>query len=327
MDKKANILFTATFSTPFIREDLKILHLHYNVTEIISSGSGTFVKFLFAIQKVEITFSWFASVYSSVLVFLGKIFGKKSIIIIGGVDVAKIPELNYGIWNSWWRAKLVRYAIIRADLVLAVDETLKQDAIRLAGYDGKNIQILPTGYDPEQWKPGISKENFVLTVANCPDMIRVKIKGIDFLLDVARAMPDTSFLLIGLQKQIAAQLDLPSNLSFLESVQQTELLEVYKRAKVFFQSSLREGLPNTLCEAMLCECYPVGTRVGGIPAAIGTTGTIVQHGNVGEATRAIQKGMMQEKNIAARERITLHFSKHKREERLLSFIQSLNDAK
>ena len=260
MNKKVNILFTATFSTPFIQEDLKILNTHFTVTKVISSGLKTFFTYFFAIRKNDISVSWFASVYSSILVFFTKIFRKKSILILGGVDVAKIPELQYGIWNSWWKSIIVRYGIKNADIVLAVDESLKGDAVRLCGYNGNNIHILPTGYDSKRWKPGNHQEQIILTVANCHDMTRLNIKGIYFLIDVAKSMPDTQFVLVGLKKEIALQLQIPANIKHYKSVEQPELLGMYQRAKVFFQPSMREGLPNTLCEAMLCGCYPIGRR-------------------------------------------------------------------
>ena len=45
-------------------------------------------------------------------------------------------------------------------------------------------------------------------------------------------------------------------------------------------STKYERLPNALhCEAMLCECVPVGTRYCGIPTAIGDTGLYVPYGD------------------------------------------------
>jgi glycosyltransferase involved in cell wall biosynthesis len=327
VNKKVKILFTAAFSTSFIREDISFLRSQYLLQEIISSGILTFVKIITALPSSTVTFSWFASVYSSVLVFLTKVFRNKSIIVLGGVDVANIPELNYGIWNSWWKSRIVRYGIMHADAVLAVDESLKQDAIRLARYDGGNIHVVATGYDPDRWKPGKTKENIILTVAQCDSHTRVKIKGIDFLFNIAAAMPEQSFVLIGLNRKIADQYTIPSNLSIVEFVPQPELLAYYQKAVVYLQPSLREGLPNTVCEAMLCECYPIGTNVGGIPTAIGTSGSVIRYGNIDEAKKAILDGLDHGNNAAARKRIATHFTKQMREQQLSSHIEALINAK
>lgn len=324
MNNKPTILFTATFSTPFIREDIRILQTEYSVHQIISAGIFTFLKFLFVLPRVDITFSWFASVYASILVYLSKFFHKRSILILGGVDVAKIPELNYGIWNSWWKSKIVRYGITHADVVLAVDPSIKSDAMTHAHYDGKNIHVIPTGYDDSFWKPGPIKENFVLTVANCYDETRFKIKGIDFLYDVARSMPDIHFLLIGLKEKLKRKYPPPTNLTTYDFKSQYELLEIYQRAKVYFQPSRREALGGTLCEAMLCECYPIGTNVGGIPTVIQDTGTLIQFGNKDEALHAIRNGMIINRSPKARERIVNSFSLMQREKNILEYVRQLS---
>ena len=327
MNKQAHILFTSTFSTSFIREDLSFLRKHYEMTEILSPGFFTILKFLRKLPKTDTTFSWFASVYASILVLLTKVFHKKSIIVLGGVDVAKLPELQYGIWNSRFKSIIVRYGIRNADIILAVDESLKRDAIRLAQYDGTNIHVVPTGYNSTQWNSGKKKEKYILTVAQCVNLTRMQIKGIPFLLNVAAACPEQTFILIGLSKHIAQQLTIPTNLHYIESIPQNELLDYYQKAPVYFQPSMREGLPNSLCEAMLCECYPVGTNVGGIPTAIGTTGSIIEYGNIAEAVSAIHDGLKNVNNSKSRERIATLFTKTRREEQLISHITSLLNAK
>jgi len=60
-------------------------------------------------------------------------------------------------------------------------------------------------------------------------------------------------------------------IKFTGIVPDEELIKYYQKAKVY-QLSEYEGLPNALCEAMLCECVPAGTRYCGIPTAIGDTG-------------------------------------------------------
>jgi glycosyltransferase involved in cell wall biosynthesis len=275
------------------------------------------------LKRSTVTFSWFASVYSSLLVLLTKIYHKRSIIVLGGGDVAKIPELNYGIWNSKWKSLFVGYGIRNADLILAVDESLKNDAIDLAHYSGKNIHVVPTGYEPNFWKPGIEKQNFVLTVANCWDMTRIAIKGIDFLLSIARKMPETRFVIVGIKSTLLRQLSIPSNVTVKEFLSHNELLELYQKAKVYLQPSMREGLPNTLCEAMLCNCFPVGTNIGGIPTAIGNTGLLIPYNHIPTAVEAIENGMQSEKVNLPRERIIAHFHIQQREEKLIKLISSL----
>ncbi len=323
MDKKVNILFTATFSTSFIQEDLKILNNNFVVTKVISSGIKTFFNYISAIKSNDLSFSWFASVYSSFLIYIARQFGKKSILILGGVDVAKIPELHYGIWNSWWRSRIVAYGIKHADVAFAVDASIKDDAMRLADYPGNNIIVLPTGHDGTYWVPKEKKENFILTVANCDTYTRYKIKGIDFLYDVAAALPEEKFILVGMSKKLQEQFIPPHNLEIHEFKPKSELLDIYQRAKIYFQPSLREAFGSTICEAMLCNCYPIGTNVGGIPTVIGNIGSIIPFGDKESAIKEINKGFQIPFSLQPREYIISNFSIEKRERIIIKTISQL----
>lgn len=321
MSKRTNILFTATFSASFIREDLKILQSRYSVTDIFSSGIKTLFLFLSHLNKTDITFSWFASVYSCILVFLTKLFNKKSIIVLGGVDVAKLPDLDYGIWNSWWKSIIVSYGIRHANTVIAVDESIKQDAIALCNYSGNNIVVAPTAHDASFWNPHGKKQPFVLTVATCNDYTRYVIKGIDFLIDVAEALPKIQFVLVGADSEFIKQFFPPPNLIVHGRKEKEELLKLYQEAKIYFQPSMREALGSALCEAMLCNCYPIGTDKGGIPTVIGDTGTIIEYDNVSQAAAKIKSAMILEETNKPRERILSHFSIQQREKRLFEIIE------
>lgn len=325
MDKKTHILFTATFSNSFIRTDQSILQRHFNVTEIFSSGVVTFFRYLRHLPDSHITFSWFASVYSSVLVLFTKLLGKRSVIILGGVDVAKIPEAHYGIWNSRWKSAVVRYGITHADAVLAVDPSIKADAMALAKYDGANISILPTGHDHEYWIPGPANRNrVVLTVATCDSETRFLIKGIGFLYSVAQAMPEQKFILIGMTDEIKKRHTPPANIEIHPPLTQEQLLPLYQTSAVYFQPSMREALGSTLCEAMLCGCTPVGTTAGGIPTVIEKTGYLIPYGDTHEAIQAIRSASGQPGSDQGRRRIIDHFSLQQREAGLLRVLKGLH---
>ncbi|MGB2868536.1 MAG: glycosyltransferase family 4 protein [Bacteroidota bacterium] len=325
LKSSTRILFLSAFHTPFIQDDIDTLSAGYSVKPLIGHGILQAIRIAMSVPQSDVVFCWFASVYAFVGVLCARISGKKSVIVVGGVDVAKEPELGYGIWLSPWKAPLVRYALRNADRVLVVDESLRNDATTLAAYDGRNIRFLPTGYDSDFWKPKGRKESFVLTVAVVHDERRVRLKGIDLLMQAARQLRSTQFLVVGVGKKAARNLDAPPNVTILDPLRRSYLLPLYRRAKVYCQPSRREGLPNTLCEAMLCGCIPVATDVGGNSHAVGNTG-ILTSTDASSLAAAIQKALRMPKTRGsrARARAAKLFAKKLRESGLHRLITELS---
>lgn len=321
------ILFTSTHLASFIREDLELLRRHFELEHLITKGALSLFKIAAAVRRADLTFTWFASVYAGAVVFFARRWGKRSIIVVGGVDVAKLPDIGYGIWRSRWKSVLVRYALRQADRVLVVDASLQRAAMQHAEYDGWNIRCVPTGYDPQRWHPAGEKEMLVLTVAKCEDTTRLKVKGVPFLLDAARRMANVHFVLLGPAKHLLPHLqtNAPPNVEILPDVERDALRTYYQRAKVYCQPSYSEGLPNTLCEAMLCECIPVGTNVGGIPTAMRDIGFLVPYGDVQALVDAIAKALTAPRSIGhmARRYIAEHFPLAQREQELLRTLREL----
>jgi glycosyltransferase involved in cell wall biosynthesis len=69
---------------------------------------------------------------------------------------------------------------------------------------------------------------------------------------------------------------------------------------------------------MLCGCVPVGTRVGGIPTAVGEHGFLVEYGDIDALATALEDALAQP-DIAgskARQYITKNFTLEKRDSEL-----------
>jgi glycosyltransferase involved in cell wall biosynthesis len=272
-----------------------------------------------------VVFCWFLSVYGAVALLLGGLLGRGTAVVIGGVDMAREPESGYGLWLSPWKAFLARRALRSAGRVLAVSESLRDDAVRLARYDGSNITVLPTGYDADFWTPAGRKSANVLCVAAVDDRARLSIKGIDVLIDAARRIPGAAVTILGVDARFIPGLDPPPNVRFLPRSPREELRAAYRSAKVYCQPSRREGLPGALCEAMLCGCYPVVTGVGGMTQAVGETGSVVPPADAGALASALLRALTvpDQAGEECRSRIASLYPLSRRKAELPALVSSL----
>jgi glycosyltransferase involved in cell wall biosynthesis len=331
--RKIKILFVRQFKSSFIQKDLEVLRKHFDVKIVdfvlrrknLKNIPMMMLSMIKGALWTDVTFSWFAERPAYVAVLLSKIFRKKSIVVVGGYEVAKVPEIEYGALLNPRSARRVKYVLENADRVLTVGDSLKKDAIKNLGVDGKNIQTVPTGYDYEKFKPAGEKEILVISISVGDNWRRVRLKGLDTFVKSAKFLSDVKFLVIGIQGDALKKLQdiAPSNIEFIGYLSQEELIPYYQKAKVYCQLSMREGLPNALCEAMLCECVPVGTDVQGVRTAIGDTGFYVAYGDEKATAEAIKDALNSDKGKEARERIKNRFPIERREKELIQIIRRI----
>ncbi len=323
-----SILFTSSFTSTFILDDLALLRRRFAVEHLLTRGPRALMRIVRGVRRNDLMFTWFASVYSCAVVACARLFGKPSYIVIGGVDVMGVDAVNYGPWGSPLKRMIVGWAIRHATAVLPVAEELRAAAMHLADYDGGNAVVIPTGYDPARWFPSGPKERSVLCVAGCESRARLLVKGIDILFAAARRMRDEQFVLAGTPLDMLSRLGepVPSNVRVLPPMCREELPSLYHTSKVYVQPSRSEGLPNALCEAMLSGCIPVGTDVGGMATAIGETGYVVPAADVGALVGAIREALEapEDRGARARQRICALFPAERREVALNQLLSGKN---
>jgi glycosyltransferase involved in cell wall biosynthesis len=155
----------------------------------------------------------------------------------------------------------------------------------------------------------------------------MKKKGIDKIFDAARKLPDVPFQVVGIREPLLTQIrrEIPPNVEVIEYIPRDGILPFLQRAKVYCQPSFTEGLPNALCEAMLCECVPVGTIAGGIPTAIGTAGFLVPYQDQEALVNGLRSALDAPPAMgkAARDRILREFTLPRREAALAEVISEL----
>lgn len=266
----------------------------------------------------DVVFCWHIGLHA----FAASFVARRLACVIGGFEFANIPELGYGNLRNPWMKAVTRWVWRRSDALLYVDSSLSQEASRAFGHPGKAFHI-PTGFDPSFWTPGSERRgSLILTAADAPDFQRVRLKGVDRFLEVAQRCPDLEFAVAGNVARVVGG-RAGANVSTLGWLEPEPLRDAYRRAAVYCQPSRREGLPNGLCEAMLCGCVPVGTPAGGIPTVIGDAGFVVS-GDPESIEAAIRAALSRDDlRERARSRIVAQFPLERRRKALKEVLEQI----
>ena len=300
MKKKATVVYSVERS--FVKSDISILEaLGLKVYKIHSRPEKNLLKFLLNrireklksilyLSRSKFLISWFNDYHSFIPILFSKLFFKKSIIIVGGYDAIVDNKNNHGLFfKSGLRSAIAKLNYKMVNEVWIVHKSLengcdfaKQKFNIISGVrrftSKKNIVIkeLNTGYDTRFWNYDQNEEKTgVLTAAFFSEKRVINIKGLNIFNKLASLLPNVNFTIVGESGiRISDFINLESNIKVMGVQTKSQMKELYQNNKFYFQGSRLEGLPNSLCEAMLCGCIPVGSRVFGIPDAIGKTGIL-----------------------------------------------------
>ncbi len=198
---------------------------------------------------------------------LGAVLNVPVCITARGSDI--YDSLQYSIPR-----KLIKWAISRAQFVVAVSQDLARNLLQLGG-DGIDVEVLPNGVDNTVFYPrdrslvrtelGL-KKRVVLSVGNLR-----RLKGHDILIRAMENIDDATLLIIGVGeelenlKQITESYGNKIEVRFLGDIPNDDLPAYYSTADVFALASSSEGCPNVVLEAIACGTPVVATAVGAIP--------------------------------------------------------------
>jgi glycosyltransferase involved in cell wall biosynthesis len=322
--------------------DVKVSH--YNIEKNVLKKLFAYLRYnfdvLFKIFTIDTVIINFGAWHTILPVFFAKIFGKKSIILIGGFDAGNIPSLKYGIFHKpsllqWFMRKTYN----AATFLCPVSEALVSSINKYADPSGEGykigllhhvpevrnkVHVIPTDYDEDFWKidESILKEG-ILALAYVYNSTTYTLKGFDLLTECAFKMPDVKFTFVGFSSEMIEKYKsvLPENVKLITIVSDFEARKLFQSHKVFVLPSLTEGLPNVLCEAMLCGCVPVVSDVSVLPKVVHGFGFVLKKKNIDDILYLIKEALNSKNEIrVGRENIIEMFPKGIRIEKLTNLF-------
>ena len=318
---------------PFVEQDLDLLQMTCEV-EVFSLApfQRKFIDPLIsqavrrAVARNDLIFGWFGQ--CSPIVIIAKLYHKPVVLVGGGIDVVKIPEIGYGlVTHKALMTTLLGFRL--ADRVLLFSDSSRESLQSYLGMRSANLQTLYLGIDTDFFVPKGPKQPQVFTAARITrDNLRRK--GLQTYIDAARLVPDIPYRLAGrpVDQDVVDEIEMhtSSNLDYLGYIDRAQLLAEYQQACVYAQLSMHEGFGMAMAEAMSCGCVPVVTNKGAIPEVVGDTGLYVPLEDPQAASEAIRKIVESADDVAgqrARQRIVDRFRLSRRKDELQAILESL----
>ncbi len=278
MSEKKIALFYPTWSV-FVQTDYEILsrfasvetHHFQPAKGIVRVSLGLIKQLCFLITKghrYAIFYCWFADQHSMLPVLYAKIFQKPCYLVIGGYDVARMPELNYGVFVSRLRGFAAAYSMRNSKANFAVSDHVRRKVQAIAPDSDVRLVYNCIANPPERISGALRQT--VLTIALIDSERTFLLKGIDRFVEAARLLPDVSFVIVGMNESYYAtiQAKLPSNIRVVPPTPHHQLDEFYLKAKICCQLSRSESFGIALAESIGYGCIPLVTRVGGLPEIV-----------------------------------------------------------
>lgn len=240
--------------------------------------------------------------------------------------------------------RIDRRCLPRYERVFCVSDDLL-DECRRAGVPGERCELLENGIDTAEYTRRLGTIDAKRALGLPTDGVLVggvgrlsPEKGFDTLIrstaELVRQGRNLRLVLVGegddrtRLEALASELGLRDRIRF--AGWQSDVRPYFEAMDIFALSSLREGLPNVLLEAMALGIPVVATRIAGVPRIVrdGRNGTLIEPGRGEALTRAIDElsrnaGLRESFGTAGRETVSSRYSFARRMARLAQSYDEL----
>lgn len=327
--QRPTVLLVHNAFSRFVQIDCELLAKHYRVTvqHEVSARHINVLQLWSQVRRHDFVFCWFASWHSFLPVLIARLLGKPAVVVIGGYDVASLPQVGYGSQRRGLKKYLARAVMQLATHLLPFSKSAYLEARTNARISPGKLSVAYLAVAKHTSAPQPQRERMVLTVGIvCKEnLLR---KGLLPFVQASHLLPDVRFVHAGPSLD-DSMTDLRaaagSNIEFLGKVTDEELARLYRRASVYVQASLHEGFGMSVAEAMASGCIPVTTRAGSLPELVGDCGIFLPDPTPQAIAAGIRLALSEDYQLRlrAQHRIQQLFSLEERERRLTTILDKL----
>lgn len=244
-------------------------------------------------SKYQILHAHLAFGPAFIAVLLGKLFGKKVIVKLGGSNAIGDVQVSM----KTWRGRLRFWAIRRwANVVVALTDVMRDEALQI-GIPPERVKILNNGIDARAYdfdetarlaakqQLGLQENTVALFVGRL-DPIKSLPTVIEAMRSARQRSPQLRFVIVGDGPERAALEAQARSFGVQDVIQfagsQKNVNLYLKAADLFILPSFTEGISNALLEAMASSVACLATPVGGNKEVLdqGKYGVMVPVANV-----------------------------------------------
>ena len=328
----AKVFYVYPRRSSFIELDRDALAERHEVLDYAQPGKvPRLLAIVRGLRRADVVVGWWASWHTFVPFTLAWLMRKPSLLIVGGFDVAAVPEVGFGYQLGGFRRWASRWIIARADALVTNSNYSREEIARNIGAGmAARVEVIHHGMpDPFGELPPAPEGTPVALTVGGVSQLTLEQKGQRPFVDAARLVPDARFVQAGafLEEEAAAVLRgrAGDNVELRGWVEQADLERLYREASVYVQASWHEGFGMAIAEAMLAGCVPVVRTAGSMPEVVGDAGVLIDSSEpeaIADGVReALSRG--EDGRRAARERIVEAFPLSARHRRLQAVVDRL----
>jgi glycosyltransferase involved in cell wall biosynthesis len=305
-----------------------VAHLQHCGAQVIVFGRVQVLSLLAVVRLARDISCWQPHIIHTRL-FFSDVLGR-TLAHVAGVPVIVSSIENRNIHSRPWQRLLYRLTVQWAQRITFNSKHVIPFSQAFEGVQPEQARYIPNGVrlelpDPQQARQQLCTELRLSTDTRFIGMVArlMPQKGHRYLLDafarIADDMQGVVLLLIGegiLQQELAAQaerLNIAHRVLFLGL--RNDIPNLLAALELYVHSSLFEGMPNAVMEAMAAGKPIVATGVDGVQELIidGESGWLVEPGNAAALAERLRSALQhpdeaQQRGAAAAERARRHFS-------------------